>query len=231
MIRAEADDMLAYARKDKNAVRLLFDRIYKRRNEMRMIQQAKTTVTTNILSKLMTKNPSKYQLLVRAANTLAKKGKIPSISVGKDLKSIPLEELSSEQLDEVFLKAIDKAGGSRKSITPMKMKLRGAGLLLLTVAMAGLDIYLAKDKSFAVSKNASSIAGGAGGAWVFAAGGLAVGGPIGGLIGLIVGGVVGSYAAEEAHFQVRGLNVNKKIDSLVNKHHGLFNFDEKFHAQ
>ena len=137
-----------------------------------------------------------------------------------------MEKLSPDQLDDVFMHAIDKAGGSRKSITPTNMRARGAGLLILTVALAGLDIYMAKDKSFAVTKNASSIAGGAGGAWALAAAGLAVGGPVGGLIGLIVGGIVGSYAAEEAHFHIRGLNSNPRINRLVNQYHGIFDFDE-----
>ena len=34
MIRAEADDMLAYARKNRAAAKLVFDRIYDRRNEL-----------------------------------------------------------------------------------------------------------------------------------------------------------------------------------------------------
>ncbi len=175
----------------------------------------------------MTKNPPKYQLLVRAADDLAKNGKIPAVGTGKNLKSAPLEQLSPEHLDDVFLHAIDKAGGSRKSITPMNMKMRGAGLLILTVALAGLDIYLSKDKSFAVTKNASTIAGGAGGAWALAAAGLVVGGPVGGLIGLIVGGVAGSYLAEEVHFHIRGLHSDPRGDRLVNQYHGIINFDEK----
>jgi hypothetical protein len=170
---------------------------------LRLIAQDKAKATVAVLSKLMTKAPTKYQLLVRAADDLARKGKLPSIGSGEKLKSVPLKQLSPEQLDDVFLHAIDKAGGSRKSITPMKMKIRGAGLLLLTVTLAGLDIYLAKDKSFAVTKNVSVITGGA---WALAAAGLVVGGPVGGLIGLIVGGVAGSFLAEEAHFHVRGLH-------------------------
>lgn len=226
MIRAEADDMLAAARKNKTQARQIFDRISKRRNELRLISQDKAKASTAILSKLITKNRTKYQLLVNAANSLAKEGKIPSIGMGKNLKSIPLEQLSQDQLDDVLLKAIDKAGGSRKSITPTNMKLRGAGLLLLSVALAGVDIYLAQDKSFAVTKNVSTLAGGAGTAWAFAAGGLAVGGPVGGLIGLIVGGVVGSYVAEEAHFHIRGLNAQPEVDLLIKQYHGFINFDE-----
>jgi hypothetical protein len=34
-----------------------------------------------------------------------------------------LKQLAPEQLDDVFLHAIDKAGGSRKSITPMKISI------------------------------------------------------------------------------------------------------------
>jgi hypothetical protein len=203
MIRAEADATLAQARQHPSAVRLLFDRIYDRRKEMRLIQQGKAKAATAILSKLATKNQTKYRLLVSAANELAREGKLPAITVGKQVQSIPLEELNPEQIDEVFFKAIDRAGGSRKSITPTKMGLRGAGLLLLSVALAGLDIYLAKDKSFAITKNVSTIMGGGVGAWALAAAGLAVGGPLGGAVGLIVGGIVGAYAAEEVHFQVR----------------------------
>jgi hypothetical protein len=227
MIRAEADEMLAAARKNRSAIRDIFNRIYERRKELRLIAQDKAKATVAVLSKLMTKDPSKYQLLVRAADDLAKKGKLPGVGTGKNIRSLPLERLSQENLDDVFLHAIDRAGGSRKSITPMNMKMRGAGLLLLTVALAGLDIYLAKDKSFAVSKNVSTIAGGAGGAWAFAAAGLVVGGPVGGLVGLIVGGVVGSYVAEEAHFQIRGLHSDPRVDRLVNQYHGIVNFDEE----
>lgn len=226
MIRAEADVMLAHARKNNANIREIYNRVYARRNELRLISQNKAKAAVAVLSKLLTKNPSKHELLVRAANNLAKNGKLPSVGIGKELKSIPLDQLSPEQLDEVFLHAIDKAGGSRKTISPMNMKLRGAGLLLLTVALAGLDIYIAKDKSFAVSKNMSSIAGGAGGAWAFAAAGLAVGGPVGGLIGLIVGGVVGSYVAEETHFQIRGLHADPRVNQLINRYYGFMNFDE-----
>lgn len=227
MIRAEADDMLQAARKNRGTLKNTFDRIYNRRNELRLIAQNKAKASVTVLSKLMTKNPSKYQLLVRAADNLARNGKLPAAGSVNNLKSIPLEQLSPEQLDDVFLHAIDKAGGSRKSITPMNMKMRGAGLLFLTVALAGVDIYLAQDKSFAVSKNVSTIAGGAGGAWALAAAGLVVGGPIGGLVGLIVGGIAGSYIAEEAHFQVRGLHSDDRVDRLVHQYHGLVNFDEK----
>lgn len=227
MIRAEADDMLAIARKNRAVSQEIFDHMHKRRNELRLIAQNKAKTSVAVLSMLMTKHPSKYQLLVRAANDLAKNGKLPSVGMGKNLKSVPLGQLAPEQIDDVFLHAINKAGGSRKSITPMKMKMRGAGLLLLTVAIAGLDIYLAKDKYYATSKNASAIVGGAGGAWALAAAGLVVGGPLGGLIGLIVGGIAGSYIAEEAHFQVRGLHSEPRVDRLINQYHGLINFDEK----
>jgi hypothetical protein len=227
MIRAEADATLVQARQNPSAVRLLFDRIYERRQEMRLIQQGKAKAATAVLSKLATKNQEKYQLLVSAANRLAQEGKLPAIGVGKQARSIPLEQLSPEQIDEVFLQAIDRAGGSRKSITPTKMGVRGAGLLLLAVALAGLDIYLAEDKSFAVTKNVSTIAGGAAGAWALGAAGLAVGGPLGGAIGLIVGGIVGSYAAEEVHFQSRGLHSIPAVDRLIERYHGWVSFDEE----
>ena len=107
------------------------------------------------------------------------------------------------------------------------MKLRGGGLLLLSVALAGLDISVAHDKSFATTKNAASIGGGAGGAGACAAVGLAVGGPVGGLIGLVVGGVIGSYAAEEAHFAIRGLHSRPDVDVVIKKYHGLVSFDEE----
>ena len=227
MIRSEANDMLAMARKHRVAARIIFDRIYDRRNELRLVAQNRAQATVNILSKLMTKNRSKYDTLVSAADDLARKNRLPSVRVGDKVKSIPLEQLSPEQIDDVFIHAIDRAGGSRTTVTPMKMRMRGAGLLFLTVALAGLDIYMSNDKSFAVSKNVASVAGGAGGAWAFAAAGLAVGGPVGGVIGLIVGGIVGSYVAEEAHFQVRGLHSDPRVDQLVNRHHGIINFDEE----
>lgn len=227
MIRAEADATLAQARQHPSAVRLLFDRIYDRRKEMRLIQQGKAKAATAILSKLATKNQTKYRLLLSAANELAREGKLPAITVGKQVQSIPLEELNPEQIDEVFFRAIDRAGGSRKSITPTKMGLRGAGLLLLSVALAGLDIYLAKDKSFAITKNVSTIMGGGAGAWALAAAGLAVGGPLGGAVGLIVGGIVGAYAAEEVHFQVRGLHSIPEVDRLIERYHGWVAFDEE----
>lgn len=226
MIRAEADATLAQARENPSAVRLLFDRIYDRRKEMRLIQQGKAGVATAVLSKLATKNQTKYRLLVSAANQLAKEGKLPSVTLGKQVQSVPLEQLSPEQIDEVFFNAIDRAGGSRKSISPTKMAVRGGGLLLLSVALAGVDIYLASDKSFAVSKNVSSIGGGAAGAWALGAAGLAVGGPVGGAIGLIVGGIAGACAAEEIHFQVRGLRSVSEVDRLIERHHGLVSFDE-----
>lgn len=228
MIRAEADDMLAEARANRRTAKLVFDRIFDRRNELRLIAQDRATASVKVLSKLLTKDRSKYQILVSAANTLAREGKLPVAagSAADNIRSIPLEELTPDQLDEVFLKAIDKAGGSRKTITPARMRGNGGALLLLTVALAGLDIYLSQDKSFAVSKNISSVAGGAGGAWALAAAGLAVGGPVGGAIGLIVGGIAGAYVGEEAHFQVRGLNSTPEIDRLVRKHHSVVNFDE-----
>lgn len=226
MIRAEADHMLAVARENRSAIKEIFDHIYDRRNELRLIAQDRAKASVAILSKLLTKDRTKYELIVSAANDLAKKGHLPSVGTGKNVKSIPLEKLSPEQLDDVFLNAIDRAGGSRKSITPTKMRLQGAGLLFLTVALAGLDIYMSQDKSFAVTKNASTIAGGAGGAWALGAAGLAVGGPLGGIIGLIVGGIGGSYVAEEVHFQIRGLNLNPKVDQIVNKYRAFMNFDE-----
>lgn len=226
MIRAEADQMLAYARTNRAAARLVFDRIFARRNELRLIAQGNAGAAINILSKLITKDPTKYELLVRAANTLAEEGLLPGVTNGKVVKSIPLEKLSQDQLDDVFLKAIDKAGGSRKSITPLKMKMRGAGLLLLSVAVAGLDVYMSQDKSFAITKNVTSIAAGAGGAWAFAAAGLVVGGPVGGLVGLIVGGIVGSYAGEEVHYAVRGLHSRPEIDMLIARYYGIGGFDE-----
>jgi hypothetical protein len=226
MIRAEANHVLEMARTAPEQVKILFDHISARRNELRLIAQDKAKASIKVLSKLLTKNRSKYELLVRAANTLAEEGKLPAVKVGKEIRSIPLEKLNPEQLDDVFLKAIDKAGGSRKSITPIKMKMRGAGLLLLTVALAGLDIYLSQDKSFATSKNASSIVGGAGGAWALAAAGLAIGGPVGGVIGLVLGGIAGSFVAEEVHYQIRGLNVAPGINQLVARYNNLLGFDE-----
>jgi len=95
------------------------------------------------------------------------------------------------------------------------------------VALAGLDVYLSQDKSFAVSKNVSSIAGGAGGAWACAAAGLVIGGPVGGLIGLIVGGVAGSYVGEEAHYAVRGLHSHPEVDTLVSRYYSPISFDEE----
>ena len=227
MIRAEADEVLTLARQSRASAAKAFDFINARRDELRLIQQDKAKAAVAVLSKLLTKHPTKHQLLVNAANTLARDGKLPSIKVGKEVKAVPLEQLSPDQMDDVFLKAIEKAGGSRKSITPTNMKLRGAGLLFLTVALAGLDIYMSQDKNFAVTKNASSIAGGAGGAWVCAAAGLAVGGPIGGLVGLIVGGVAGSFAAEEAHYAVRGLHSSPRVDALVKRFYGPVAFDEE----
>lgn len=227
MIRAEADDVLAWARQNRAAASKAFDFISQRRDEMRLIQQDKARASIAVLSKLLTKHPSKHQLLVNAANALASEGKLPSVTVGNQTKAVKLEQLTPDQMDDVFLKAIDKAGGSRKSITPTNMKLRGSGLLLLTVALAGLDIYVSQDKSFAVTKNASSIAAGAGGAWLFAAAGLAVGGPVGGLVGLIVGGIVGSMAGEEAHYAARGLHAHPRVDSLVKRYHSLLSFDEE----
>ena len=228
MIRAEADDMLAEARANRRTAKAVFDRIYERRNELRLIAQDKAKASVAVLSKLLTKDRSKYQILVSAANALAREGKLP-VAPGSspgNVRSVALEKLSPDQLDDVFLRAIDKAGGSRKTITPARMRGNGGALLLLTVALAGLDIAMSQDKSFAITKNASSIAGGAGGAWALAAAGLAVGGPVGGAIGLIVGGFVGSYVAEEAHFHVRGLHSTPEIDRLVRKYHGVFNFDE-----
>jgi hypothetical protein len=140
MIRAEADDALARARASRSEAGAVFDQINKRRNELRLIQQDRAGAAVSVLSKLITKHPSKHQLLVNAANALAKEGLLPSVKVGNEIRSVPLEKLSPDQLDDVFLKAIDKAGGSRKTITPGSMKLRGAGLLLLTVALAGVDI-------------------------------------------------------------------------------------------
>jgi hypothetical protein len=227
MIRAEADDVLAFARKNRASAAKAFEFINARRDELRLIQQDKARAAVAVLSKLLTKHPAKHQLLVNAANALAREGKLPSVKLGTEVKAVPLEKLSPDQLDDVFLKAIDKAGGSRKTITPTNMKLRGAGLLLLTVALAGVDICLAQDKSFAVTKNVSSIAVGAGGAWAFAAAGLAIGGPVGGLVGLIVGGIVGSYVGEEAHYAVRGLHSHPKVDTLVSRYYGALSFDEE----
>ncbi|MCK7614591.1 hypothetical protein [Roseibium sediminicola] len=221
MIRAEADAMLEQARANKKAAKEIFDRIFERRNELRLIQQNKATATTNIISKLITKDRTKAQLLIKAAKQLAEEGKISvqiadGVSDAEALKKI----MATDDFDDVLIKAIDNAGGSRKTISPTNMKVRGAGLLILTVALAGFDIYTSQDKSFATTKNVSSIAGGAGGAWALAAAGLAVGGPVGGAIGLLVGGFAGSYAAEEIHFQARGINVNPKINELVQKHFG-----------
>ncbi|MBL8352021.1 MAG: hypothetical protein JNL87_17130 [Burkholderiaceae bacterium] len=227
LIRAEADDVLAWARCNRGMAARAFDYIAGRRNELRLIQQDKARATVAVLSKLLTRQPAKHQLLVNAANALAREGKLPSVGAGKDLKAVPLKDLSPEQMDEVFLKAIDKAGGSRKSITPGGMKLRGAGLLLLSVALAGLDIYVSRDKSFAVSKNATSMAGGFGGAWAGAAAGLLVAGPLGGLVGLIVGGAAGGFAAEEIHYSVRGLHADPRVDQLVDRYYGMFSFDEE----
>jgi len=227
MIRAEADDVLAWARQNRSAASKAFEFISQRRDELRLIQQDKARASIAILSKLLTKHPTKHQLIVNAANALASEGKLPSVKVGNQTKAVKLEQLTPDQLDDVFLKAIDKAGGSRKSITPTNMKLRGSGLLLLTVALAGLDIYVSQDKSFAVTKNASVIAAGAGGAWLFAAAGLAVGGPVGGLIGLIVGGIAGSMAGEEAHYAARGLHSHPRVDALVKRYYSAIAFDEE----
>jgi hypothetical protein len=107
------------------------------------------------------------------------------------------------------------------------MKLQGAGFLLLTAVLAGADIYLSRDKSFAVTKNASSIAGGAGGAWAGAAAGLFIGGVAGGIVGFILGGIFGSHAGEEAHYSVRGLHSHPRVDSLVSRFYGALSFDEE----
>jgi len=226
MIRAEADDVLTWARQNRGAAAKAFDFINKRRDEMRLIQQNNARASIAVISKLLTKHPAKHQLLVNAANALASEGKLPSVKVGNETKAVQLEQLTPDQMDEVILKAIDKAGGSRKSITPGNMKLRGAGLLFLTVALAGIDIYLSQDKGFAVTKNVSSIAAGAGAAWLCAAAGLAVGGPVGGLVGLIVGGITGSMAGEEAHFAARGLHAHPRVDALVNRYYSPIAFDE-----
>ncbi len=227
MIRAEADEVLAWARQNRASAAKAFEFISQRRDELRLIQQDKAKASVAVLSKLLTRHPTKYQLLVNAANALAGEGKLPGVKVGSQTKAVNLDQLTPDQMDDVFLKAIDKAGGSRKSITPSGMKLRGSGLLLLTVALAGLDIYVSQDKSFAVTKNASTIAAGAGGAWLFAAAGLAVGGPVGGLIGLVVGGIVGSMAGEEAHYVARGLHANPQVDALVKRFYSPIAFDEQ----
>ncbi|WP_422376812.1 hypothetical protein [Roseibium sp.] len=228
MIRAEADTVLEQACANKSAAKEFFDYIFERRIALRNAQQDRATATTNIISKLLTKKRTKAELIVKAAKDLSKKGRISiQISDGMSDADALKKIMASDDFDDVLLKAIDKGGGSRGSITPTKMKLQGAGLLILTVALAGLDIYVSEDKSFATTKNVSAIAGGAGGAWALAAAGLAFGGPIGGAIGLVVGGLVGSYAGEEIHFQARGINVNPKINQLVQKHFGWTWNDEE----
>ena len=87
MIRAEADEMLAYARRNRSAVRLVFDRISARRDELRLLAQNDANAPTRVLSRLMAKNRSKYDLLVRAADTLAQEGRLPAVGSGKAARS------------------------------------------------------------------------------------------------------------------------------------------------
>src|SRR6185369_6114484 len=53
MIRAEADDVLAFARKNRAAAARAFDFINARRNELRLIQQDKAKAAVAVLSKLL----------------------------------------------------------------------------------------------------------------------------------------------------------------------------------
>lgn len=45
MIRAEADEMLAAARRNRAAIQNIFNRIYERRNELRLVAQDKAKAT------------------------------------------------------------------------------------------------------------------------------------------------------------------------------------------
>jgi hypothetical protein len=227
LIRAEADAALAGARSGRTTAMQAWDYINGRRDELRLIQQDKAKATVNMLSKLITKHTTKHQHLINTADALAREGLLPAVKVGDKIKAVPLEKLSPEQFDEVLLKAIDRAGGSRKAITPANMRLRGAGLLILSAVLAGVDIYLAQDKSFATTKNASSLAAGAGGAWAGTVVGFMVGNVVGAVIGFLVGSVAGSHAGEEAHYAVRGLHSHPRVDGLVSRYYGTFAFDEQ----
>ncbi len=116
MIRAEADDILAQARRNPARARELFDKINARRDQLRLIAQDRAKAATAVLSKLLTKDRTKYQILVSAANALAREDKIPSVMQNGQKVAKRLEDLTPEQLEDVFLKAIEKAGGSRKTI-------------------------------------------------------------------------------------------------------------------
>lgn len=231
-VRNAADSMLEACTRGASPWQT-FKQVYQVRNDMRLAFQKKQVYYTRMLSRAITKDRNLMQTFLGAMDKMAENGLLAA-KVGKDgsIKSAKrLLELTDDEFDRLCLYAINSAGGTRKGITPLKMSARGAGLVLFSVVLAAVDIYLAEDRDFAVTKNITTIAAGAGGTAAGAAIGLACGGPIGGIVGAIICGLLASVAAEEIHFCVRGLRAGPKVDRIMARCYSAFWFKhEEFAA-